>query len=370
MTDLLRTPLYPLHVARGGRMVPFGGWEMPIQYTSILEEHRAVRERAGVFDVSHMGEFEITGKDAAAFLDRLVTNWPSTLGDGEVLYTPMTLPSGGCVDDLLVYRFGREIFWLVVNAATAPKDLAWVDRQAKAFGGDVKIVDLSSGVGEIAFQGPLAQEVLGRLTTFDLASIGHFEVARGVDVDGCTVTISRTGYTGEDGFEIYARPEDASSLFEAILKAGRGDGVLPCGLGARDSLRFEACLPLYGQEISEDITPLEAGLGIFVKWDKGAFIGKEALLSQKEKGPSRRLAGLELDERAVPRPHYPVLHEGQAVGSVTSGMISPTLGRPLALALVRADLTSPGTPMAVRVREKEIPAHVVKRPFYRRENRK
>lgn len=370
MAELKRTPLYENHVALGGRMVAFGGWEMPIQYGSILEEHKAVRERAGLFDVSHMGEIEVRGKDAAAFLDFLVTNRPSDLAPEQVLYTPMCLPSGGIVDDLLVYRMGPEEFLLVVNAGTGPKDVLWVKEQAGAFRGDVRVEDISGDMAEVALQGPRAEAILSRLTDMDLTTIPFFTFKDEVVVAGKKALVSRTGYTGEDGFEIYLAPEDARAVWEQVLKAGEEDGIMPTGLGSRDSLRFEACLPLYGQEISETITPVEAALSYFVKWDKPDFMGKSVLLPMKTEGPPRRLVGLRLLERSVPRHGYPVTLAGETVGEVTSGMISPTLGEPLALALVPPDRTDIGTRLAVQIRGKDVPAEVVKRPFYRREKSK
>lgn len=367
LDELKRTPVFDLHVAEGGRMVPFGGWEMPIQYTSILDEHRAVRERAGLFDVSHMGEIDVAGKDAAAFLDWLVTNRPSDLEVGQVLYTPMTLPDGGVVDDLLVYRLGENLFRLVVNAATTPKDVRFVTEAARSFGGDAHARDVSGDVGQLALQGPRAQAVLQALTPTDLGDIPFFGFQDAVHVAGKAALVSRTGYTGEDGFEIYLAPEATPDVFRAILEAGRGTGVLPAGLGARDSLRFEACLPLYGQEISETTNPVEAGLSPFIKWDKADFQGKEVLMRARKEGTARRLVGIELDERAVPRHGYPVTRDGEDVGQVTSGMISPTLGKPLALAYVPPDLASVGTALGIRIRERDVPGHVVKRPFYRRE---
>lgn len=370
MAELKRTPLYENHVALGGRMVEFGGWEMPIQYGSILEEHKAVRERAGLFDVSHMGEIEVRGKDAGAFLDFLVTNRPSDLSPGQVLYTPMCLPCGGIVDDLLVYRMGPEKFLLVVNAGTGPKDVLWVKEQAGAFHADVTVEDISGDVAEVALQGPRAEAILSRLTDEDLAKITFFTFKDDVVVAGKKTLVSRTGYTGEDGFEIYMAPEDARGVWEELLKAGAKDGIMPTGLGSRDSLRFEACLPLYGQEISETTSPVEAALSYFVKWDKPDFLGKDVLLPMKAEGPPRRLVGLRLLERSVPRHGYPVTLAGATVGEVTSGMISPTLGEPLALALVPPDQSEIGTRLAVQIRGKDVPAEVVKRPFYRREKSK
>ncbi|MHB1980245.1 MAG: glycine cleavage system aminomethyltransferase GcvT [Sulfobacillus sp.] len=365
---LKHTPLYDLHVEFGGRMVGFGGWEMPIQYTSILAEHQAVRQRAGLFDVSHMGEIEVQGPGAAELVDQLVTNWPSQLPPGGVLYTPMCHPDGGIVDDLLVYKLDDDRFLLVVNAGTTEKDVNWVTSQAKRLGSPATITDCSPQIAQLALQGPKAEAILAPLLTADLSALAFFHWLKVDDLFGHCALVSRTGYTGEDGFEIYLESTAADQVARALLRHGQSAGLQMVGLGARDSLRFEACLPLYGQEISDSITPLEAALGVFVKWDK-AFIGKEALASAKEHGLSRRLVGLRLSQRAVPRHGYEVVANGQIVGQVTSGMIAPTVGQPVALALVPPELSQVGTQLAVRIREQDIAAEVVKRPFYRRDQR-
>ncbi len=365
---LRHTPLFDLHVELGGRMVGFGGWEMPIQYSSILREHEAVRQRAGLFDVSHMGEIEVKGAGAAELVDQLVTNWPSQLPPDGVLYTPMCREDGGIVDDLLVYKLAEDRFLLVVNAGTTGKDVAWVVSQAARLGSQALVADRSAEIAQLALQGPRAEAILASVLGADLNQLAFFHWLEVDDLLGQRALVSRTGYTGEDGFEIYLRSGAAEQVARALLERGQSEGLAMVGLGARDSLRFEACLPLYGQEISDTINPLEAGLGIFVKWDKD-FIGKQALLRAKDKGLARRLVGLRLTQRAVPRHGYDVVAAGEVVGEVTSGMIAPTLGEPLALALVPPERSQLGSQMAVRIREQDIAAEVVKRPFYRRDQR-
>ena len=365
---LRHTPLFDLHVELGGRMVGFGGWEMPIQYSSILREHEAVRQRAGLFDVSHMGEIEVKGAGAAELVDQLVTNWPSQLPPDGVLYTPMCREEGGIVDDLLVYKLAEDRFLLVVNAGTTGKDVAWVVSQAARLGSQALVADRSAEIAQLALQGPRAEAILASVLGADLNQLAFFHWLEVDDLLGQRALVSRTGYTGEDGFEIYLRSGAAEQVARALLERGQSEGLAMVGLGARDSLRFEACLPLYGQEISDTINPLEAGLGIFVKWDKD-FIGKQALLRAKDKGLARRLVGLRLTQRAVPRHGYDVVAGGEVVGEVTSGMIAPTLGEPLALALVPPERSQLGSQMAVRIREQDIAAEVVKRPFYRRDQR-
>lgn len=365
---LRHTPLFDLHVELGGRMVGFGGWEMPIQYSSILREHEAVRQRAGLFDVSHMGEIEVKGAGAAELVDQLVTNWPSQLPLDGVLYTPMCREDGGIVDDLLVYKLAEDRFLLVVNAGTTGKDVAWVVSQAARLGSQALVADRSAEIAQLALQGPRAEAILASVLGADLNQLAFFHWLEVDDLLGQRALVSRTGYTGEDGFEIYLRSGAAEQVARALLERGQSEGLAMVGLGARDSLRFEACLPLYGQEISDTINPLEAGLGIFVKWDKD-FIGKQALLRAKDKGLARRLVGLRLTQRAVPRHGYDVVAGGEVVGEVTSGMIAPTLGEPLALALVPPERSQLGSQMAVRIREQDIAAEVVKRPFYRRDQR-
>ncbi len=349
-------------------MVDFGGWDMPVQYPAgIVPEHEAVRKRAGLFDVSHMGEIECTGERALDFANHLVTNDCTRLAMDQVLYTPMCYPDGGVVDDLLVYRLQGRVL-LVVNASNAEKDFTWVKEQQAAFGGGVEVRDVSAQTAQIAIQGPKAQEILQRLTPKDLGEIAFFYAAENVPVASRTALVSRTGYTGEDGFEIYVAPDDAVHVWREILRAGAPEEILPCGLGARDSLRFEACLPLYGHELDKDHSPLEAGLRFFVKLQKADFVGHAALVAvQEQGGPARRLAGFRMLERGIARQGYPLLDaQGKAVGVTTSGMPSPTLGEAIGLGFLPAELSQPGTRIAVEMRGRAVPAEVVKIPFYRR----
>jgi aminomethyltransferase len=357
------TPLTAWHRAHGAKMAPFAGYWMPMEYSGILDEHRYVRSHVGVFDVSHMAEFRVHGPGAPAYLDYLVTNWPSRLAIGQVLYTPMCYPDGGTVDDLLVYRLGPEEFFLVTNAANRETDRAWME-EARAGAPEVAIEDESDHVALLAIQGPEAERLLqGLAPTANLPTVLYYHFIEGVPVAGHpTLLVSRTGYTGEDGFEVYVRPEHAEAVFDAVVEAG----ARPAGLGARDTLRLEARLPLYGHELSPSITPLEAGLGPFVKWDKpGGFIGRDALWAQKTQGLSRRLAGLYVDG-GIARAGAPVGQGDHVGGVVTSGTFSPTLNRAIALALVPPAWATPGQALWVEVRGRRLAATVVKLPFYRR----
>jgi len=364
------TPLYAEHLKLGARMVPFGEWEMPERYTSIMEEHRATRTAAGLFDLSHMGEFLISGAAAGDLVQYLVTNDVATLPVDGALYAPICQDDGGIVDDIIVYRPGylSAHYLLVVNASNIAKDLAWVRDTARRLGieRDVTIDDRSQHMALIALQGPRAMGILDPLMVDSLRELAPFHMLAGDVTDGVEAMVSRTGYTGEDGFELYVNEQAASSLWNLLLKRGRDHGLLPVGLGARDTLRLEARLPLYGNDIDETTTPLEAGLGRFVKLDDGDFQGRDALRRQKEEGLRKRLVGLEMEDRAIPRPHYPVTHEGREVGHVTSGTFSPTLNKGIALAYVEADLAPVGTNVAVLVRDQPHPARVVKTPFYHR----
>jgi len=368
MLELRRTPLYEAHVEAGGRIVDFGGWALPVQYTSILEEHRAVRERAGLFDVSHMGEIHLTGPDAMAFIQHLVTNDCSQMQVRQIVYSPMCYADGGVVDDILIYRVCENDYWLVVNASNTDKDYDWISRNASGY--DVTVTNISAQVAQIAIQGPAAQTISQRNTACDLDSIKFFWCLPEAMIAGRECLVSRTGYTGEDGFEIYCKPEDARHIWDTLLESGKADGLIPAGLGARDSLRFEAALPLYGHEISQDISPLEGNLGFFVKLGKSEFIGREALAAQKEQGLTSRVAGLELAGRGVPREGYPVMAEGREIGRITSGMFSPTFNKGLAMALISTEHARPGTALTIDIRGKAVPATVVKTPFYKKAYRK
>lgn len=296
--QLLQTPLYPLYAKYGAKTVNFGGWELPVQFSGIQKEHRCVREQAGLFDVSHMGEFRITGLEAENFLQYMLTNDVTKMENGQVQYSMMCYPDGGTVDDLLVYKFSPDHYMLVVNAANIEKDLEWLQKHAE---GDVQIRDISRETALLALQGPLAPSILQSIVETDLAKIAPFHFKTDVYIDGAAVLVSRTGYTGEDGFELYMPADSACQVWERLLEAGQEYGLCPAGLGARDTLRFEAGLALYGQELSKDITPIEAGLGMFVKVEKDDFVGKEVLQEQKQLGPSRKLVGIEMVGRGIPR---------------------------------------------------------------------
>jgi aminomethyltransferase len=358
---LQRTPLYEVHVALGAKIVEFGGWEMPVSYRGILDEHRAVRSAAGLFDVSHMGEIEVRGPDAAAVCQRLTTNDVRRLADGHVQYTLLLQEDGGVVDDVTLYRINAERFFFCVNAGNIAKDLAWIEAHA----GGATVVDRSGATALIALQGPAAARILAALTPVDLPRLKSFRFARST-VAGLPALVSRTGYTGEDGFELYVDAPRAVAVWNAVLDAGRFAGLEPIGLGARDTLRLEAALALYGNELDETTSPLAAGLDRFVKLDADDFIGRAALLHEQEHGSPRRLVGLEMRGPGIARHGYSVVHEGGTVGVVTSGTHAPTLEHPIALAYVASALTEPGIELAVDVRGRAVPAVVVPTPFYRR----
>jgi len=367
MSELKRTPLFPQYADYPAvRCIDFGGWELPVQFYGIQKEHEAVRNEAGLFDVSHMGEFRVTGPDAERFLQRLTTNDVSGLVPGQAQYTFMCYPSGGVVDDLIIYKITQDQYLLVVNASNIDKDFAWLSEHMI---GDVSLDNESGQTALLALQGPLASRILSRLTTHpaEVESLAPFHFMLQAEVCGSKAMVSRTGYTGEDGFEIYLHAEDAPHVWRELLRSGAPDGLLPAGLGARDTLRFEAKLPLYGQELSERITPLEAGLGFFVKLDKeGGFVGQEALAKQKAEGLPRKLVGVEMIDRGIPRAQYPVYADNRQIGEVTTGTQSPTLKRNLGLALLDIDYTRLGTEVWVEIRGKRLKAVVVKSPFYRR----
>lgn len=362
-----KTPLYEKHVFLGARMIEFAGWIMPLQYTGILQEHEAVRQQAGLFDVSHMGEVMIRGKGATEFIQKLITNDISGMREYRVLYSPMCYPDGGTVDDLLVYKFDAERYLLVVNAANIQKDVEWIVAHKPD---DVEVEDLSEGYAQLALQGPKSQEILQKIVDISLDSVKFFRFADGVNVAGVPALLSRTGYTGEDGFEIYVQADSALKVWDAIMEAGAEFHVMPAGLGARDTLRLEAALALYGHELSPDISPLEAGLDRFVKLDKADFIGREALIKQKEGGISRKLVGLEMIDKGVPRQGYEVQVEGKNAGYITSGSFSPTLKKNIALALIEVSHAVPGSRVDVVVRNKALKAEVVKIPFYEKQYKK
>jgi aminomethyltransferase len=368
MTELKRTPLFDVYKEYGGKTIDFGGWELPVQFSSIKEEHEAVRTRAGLFDVSHMGEVEVKGPGSLAYLQKMMTNDVSKLKNGGAQYTAMCYENGGTVDDLLVYKMEENHYLLVVNASNIEKDYEWMKAHLE---GDVEIKNLSEDMAQLALQGPAAQDVLQQLANdHDLSQIGFFKFSEEVDLNGKKALVSRTGYTGEDGFEIYCNAEDAVCLWTDILETGKGAGVIPCGLGSRDTLRFEANLALYGQELSPDISPLEAGIGFAVKLNKEEnFIGKEALKQQKENGIPRKLVGIEMIDRGIPRHGYPVYKGDVKIGEVTTGTQSPTLKKNIGLALIDSNETELGNEVEVEIRGKRLKAAVSATPFYKREKK-
>ena len=359
---LKRTPLFEVHRELGARMVAFGGWEMPVQYAGILEEHRAVSERAGLFDISHMGEFEIAGPGALEAVQRLTTNDASRLSVGEVHYSALTTPEGTFVDDITVYKFADDRYWFTVNAANIEKDVAWIGNHVASV---VEVRNLSDDIALLAIQGPRAQEILQKLTTAELDTLKYYRFVEGTVVD-IRCCISRTGYTGEDGFELYAPPQHAAILWNALLEAGAPVGLQPCGLGARDTLRLEARMALYGQDIDDRHTVLEADLGWIVKLEKGEFIGREALARQRAEGISRKLVGFEMLGRGIARPHYTIATEGYPIGEVTSGGPAPSLGKNIGLGYVAAQYAEIGTEFDIVIRGQPVTARVVRTPFYKR----
>ena len=358
-TSLKRTPLYEAHVKAGARMVEFGGWDMPVQYSGIIEEHRRVRSAVGLFDVSHMGEFEVEGPDALDALQTLTTNDVAALEIGQVQYSLFPYPEGGLVDDLTVYRLDADRYMVTVNASNIDKDWAWVTQHAPR----ARWRNISAETGLIAVQGPRAEDLVAALAGVDVRAIGYYRFARGA-VAGVSGLISRTGYTGEDGFELYVRWRETDRLWAALMEAGAKLDVAPIGLGARDTLRLEMRYALYGNDIDETTNPLEAGLGWVVKPAKGEFIGKPAIERVRAEGPRRKLIGLEMADRSVARHGYPVLSGGRRVGEVTSGTFGPSVEKSIAMAYVEAPLATVGTPVDVEIRGQARSARVVKTPFH------
>jgi aminomethyltransferase len=361
--QLRRTPLYECHVEAGARLVDFADWEMPVQYTSVIEEHRAVRQRAGLFDVSHMGEFRITGPSAEEFLQRLTPNDVSKLVPGQAHYSGLLTEQGTYIDDLLVYRLAPEEFLLVVNAANIDKDFVWVTSRVGQ--DEVEIENASEAFALLALQGPRAAAILTGLTTTDLSAIRYYRFERG-EVAGQPAIISRTGYTGEDGFELYLAPDRAAEVWRRLLREGRDVGLLPAGLGARDTLRLEAGMALYGHELDESTTPLEAGLSWVVKLDGADFLGRQALLRQREEGVERRLVGFDVTARGIARQGHGVRVGERLVGTVTSGTWSPTLEKAIGMAYIDANLAALGTAIELEVRRRRLTGKIVSLPFYRR----
>ncbi len=357
-----RTPLYEEHRRAGAKLVDFAGWEMPVQYSSLMAEHRAVRSTAGVFDVSHMGEIRVRGEGAEAFLQSTTPNDVSKLTPGRIHYSGLLTREGTYVDDLLVYRLGDEEFLLVVNAANRATDLAWIEDRAPA---DVEVTDVSDDYGLIALQGPRALQILAQLTDLELDTIRYYRFAMG-EVDGHSAIVSRTGYTGEDGFELYLPPDGTPAVWRRLLEAGEPHGLVPAGLGARDTLRLEAAMALYGHEIDRQTTPLEAGLEWVVKLNKGDFLGREALVEQRERGVEKRLVGIEMTGRGIARQGYVVWSGDRSVGEVTSGSFSPTLHKAIGMAYLPPEMAESGTRLEIEIRRNRVTAEVVGLPFYRR----
>jgi aminomethyltransferase len=367
---LKKTPLNARHRASGAKMVPFAGWDMPVEYSGIVSEHMAVRERAGLFDVSHMGEIEIAGKDALEAVQRISSNDASKLAVGQAQYSGLLTPEGTFVDDLLVYRLAPEHFLLVVNAGNIPADYAWIAEHIKMPGRDIDAVavDASSRYALLALQGPAALSILQPLTGVDLAGVKYYWFAHG-EVASVRATISRTGYTGEDGFELFVPPQSADRVWQALLEAGASAGVVPCGLGARDTLRLEAAMRLHGNDINQTTTAVEADLGWIVGWKKDDFIGAAALRAQKAAGPARKIVGFEMIDRGIARHGYEVFVDGQKAGAgctVTSGTQTPFLKKAIGMAYLPADRTAAGTEFDVDIRGRKTRARIVPMPFYKR----
>ncbi len=365
MENNKRTCLYDRHIGLGALMSPFAGFDMPIQYEGIAEEHKAVREACGVFDVSHMGEVNISGPDAEKYVNYIFTNDVSAIEPGQILYGMMLNNEGGTVDDLLVYRRATDSFLLVINASNIEKDVAWIEQNANGY--DVSIENLSNRLGELAIQGPLSEEVLLQVLGIDCTDL-TFYTFKEISFDGEHIIVSRTGYTGEDGFEIYAPEVETVRLWDALMDSGR---CKPCGLGCRDTLRFEVGLPLYGDELADDISPVEASLSMFVKLNKPEFIGRETVARQKTDGPSRRIVGIEVLDRAIPRHGYDVLNaEGEKIGFITTGYRGLSIDKSIAMAMVDAPYTATGTELQVQIRRKRFPAVVTSRKFYKKSYKK
>jgi len=359
-----KTPLHAVHRESGAKMVPFGGWDMPVEYSGLIAEHLAVRKAAGLFDVSHMGEFTVEGAGALGFLQRVTSNNVAKLVDGQAQYSALPMPSGAPVDDVIVYRRGPERYLLVVNAANIDKDFAWLQTQAPQ---GCTLGNVSDDYALLALQGPRAQEILQTLTAMDLPAIKFYHFAEG-HVDGHAVTVSRTGYTGEDGFEILVNPAEAEALWRRVIDAGRGQGLVPAGLGARDTLRLEARMCLYGNDMDETTTLVEAGLGWIVALDesKGEFLGRAVLEDQKKNGAPRKLVGFEMVGRAIARHGYPVFVGDSSTGAVASGSYAPFLQKNIGLCYLPTPKAVFGTELEIEVRGRRVAARVIPTPFYKR----
>lgn len=364
-----KTPLYDRHVALGARIIPFAGWLMPVQYTGIINEHKAVRNAAGLFDLGHMGQVDVTGADAVQFLQYITTNDVSTIEPYHAHYSLLPNEQGGVVDDIIIYRRGPgEGFMVCINASNRHKDVNWMHRWRAARSDlDVTVEDISDRTGMIAIQGPNAAAITQRIADRDLSGVDYFSWID-AKIGGVQAKAARTGYTGEDGFEFYTAIEEIGAVWDALMESGAPDGLIPIGLGARDTLRLEARMPLYGNELADDISPLEAGLGWAVKLEKGPFVGSDKIAAMKESGPPRRTVGFKLTERSgSPRSHFDVQVDGRNVGFVTSGAMSPTLNENIGLALVERSVAGIGKPLQIVIRDKPVAAVQVKVPFYKRE---
>ncbi|OFW40427.1 MAG: glycine cleavage system protein T [Acidobacteria bacterium RIFCSPLOWO2_12_FULL_67_14b] len=364
-TPLKRTPLHFSHVALGARMVPFGGWDMPVEYSGITAEHMAVRTAAGLFDVSHMGEVEIAGKGALEAVQHITSNDASKLQVGQIQYSALTTPEGAFVDDLLVYRFGPSHFLLVINAGGIDKDYAWIAAKANDAVPGIATHNSSSRYALIAIQGPKAQQILQTQTDIDLQAIKYYWFAHG-EIAAVRGTVSRTGYTGEDGFEVMVPPAMAAAVWDALMQAGKPHGLIPAGLGARDTLRLEAAMRLYGNDIDDSTTVLEADLGWIVGWNKPEFLGRAALVAQKAKGTTRTLVGFEMIDRAIGRHGHAVFYKGEPAGVVTSGTQTPFLKKAIGMAYVPTSIKTPGTEIEIDIRGRRAKAVIVPMPFYKR----
>jgi aminomethyltransferase len=371
LKKLKRTPLYEAHKKLGARIVDFAGWEMPVLYSGIIEEHRAVRSSVGIFDVSHMGEIEITGREAVKLLQFLTVNDITRLHDNECQYSMMCYPDGGIVDDILVYRLTGERFMLCVNASNADKDYQWILKslhagRAEGMFRNVEVKNVSDIISQISIQGKNSEPLLQKITGGDLSVIKHNHFVL-TSVDGVNTLVSRTGYTGEDGFEIYLKNENVERVWNRLLEIGKEYDIKPVGLGARDTLRLEMKYPLYGNDISEKTTPLEAGLGWVTKFDKGNFMGRDSLLKQKEGGLKRKLVGFEMTDKGIPRSHYSIFKGAEQVGEVTSGTMSPSLNKAIGVGYVKTEISDIGNEIEIDIRGNKQKAKIVETPFYRRD---
>lgn len=369
MSELRKSPLYPEYERFGAKTVDFGGWDMPVQFAGIKQEHEATRTAAGLFDVSHMGEITVKGPKAEEFLQKITTNDVSKLAINRAHYTFSCYENGGTVDDFLIYKFDENDYFLVVNAGNTDKDYEWFVKNNDYSADEVEIVNVSADWALLALQGPKADGILQKLTETDLSEIRFFGFQNGVKIEGVEqpVLVSRTGYTGEEGFEIYLHPDGARDLWNQILKTGEADGIQPVGLGARDTLRFEAGLPLYGQELSPEITPIEAGLNFAVKPDKDSdFIGKEILKDQADNGASRKIVGIEMIDKGIPRTGYEVFIGEEQIGTVTTGTQAPTIGKNIGNILIGSEFAEIGKEVEIQVRKRRLKAVIVKTPFYKR----